>query len=428
MSVYSINVPVLAPPHPQSQIIQYVPKSKAEVVIALGGYGSSKSRTGTEWAIQMSLRNPGCVHMEVAPTYPMLRDILLELWRDRFIDYGLDFDKLFHKSDRILNTPWGSRIWFRSADNPRRLLGPSIGSARLDEDCGLEACKVVYDRIRDSRAKHLAMAITTTPDFSCLDEVLALWPQAKVWNMSSLDNYMLPGEVREGLLASYSGLEAECYVYGKAVKLTGQVFPTFLEDQEPIGNLTHREYEEDYPHFCSVDFGARHPVVLTFQEIRGNIYQVDEWAPLSGHHLIDGVEAQLNKHKKPAWVYCDPAGEAVNDQTYLSDIQYLAAKGFDMRYTFNPMLRAIPLGIQLLNGLFLNAKGVRRFFVNKARCPVTVRDIRAARYPKEGRANIKDEPVKDGVHDHTRDALRYFVINRYGRDWLKARRLLKEDN
>jgi hypothetical protein len=422
----NITVPCLRPPHPQAEIIRYVPKSKAEIVIALGGYGSSKSRTGTEWALQMSLRNLGCVHMEVAPTYPMLRDILLELWHDRLTDYGMDFGKLFHKSDRVLNLPWGSRVWFRSADNPMHLRGPSIGSARIDEDCGLEACKVVFDRIRDPRAKHLAMAITTTPDFSCLDEVLSIWPGAKVYNMSSLDNYMLPEEVRQGLLQTYAGQEAECYVYGKAVKLSGQVFPTFSEEQEPAGNLTDREYTKGYPHFCTVDFGARHPAVLTLQEINGNIYQVDEWAPLSGHHLINNIEEQLRKYGDPAWVYCDPAGEAVNDQTYLSDIKYLVNRGFDVRYTFNPMLRAIPLGIQLLNGLFCNAKGERRFFINRARCPITIRDIRASKYPKEGRANLKDEPVKNGVHDHTRDALRYFAINRYGRDWLKNRRLLKE--
>lgn len=423
-----ISVPVLKPPHPQGEIIRYIPKSKAEVIIALGGYGSSKSRTGTEWAIQMTLRNLRRVHVEVAPTYTMLRDVLIELWRDRLTEYGIDFDRLFHKSERALTLPWGSRVWFRSADNARRLVGPSIASARLDEDCGLEAIKIIYDRVRDPEARHLAMAITTTPDLTCLDEVLALWPQAKVWNMSSLDNYMLPQEVRDGLLQSYGGAEADCYVYGKAVKLSGQVFPTFLEEPEPAGNLTNREYTPGYPHFCAVDFGARHPVVLTLQEIGGNIYQVDEWAPQSGHHLIDlGIEAQLKKHGNPAFVYCDPAGEAVNDQTYLSDINYLLSRGFDCRYTFNPMLRAIPLGIQLLNGLIQNAKGERRFFVNKDRCPITIRDIRASKYPKEGKANIKDEPVKDGKHDHSRDALRYFVINRYGRDWLKNRRLLKED-
>ena len=417
MRQYDICVPCLQPPHPQAEVIQFRPKTKSEVMIVLGGYGSSKSRSGVEWMLQMSLLNLGRIGMEVAPSYPMLRDILIELWRERLTEYGVNFDKCYLKSDKELKLPWGSRIWFRSADNPSSLVGKNIAYGRADEDIGLPAIKVLFDRIRDPQASCLAMAITTTPDLGCLDDVLALWPQAKVFNMSSLDNYKLPAEVRLGLLQSYSGVEAECYVLGKAVRLSGRVFHQF----DDVANTTDRGWNKDIPYFCCVDFGARHPVVLFGQEHKDVSIIFDEYAPLTGHHLVDlEMEPQLLKYGRPSAVYCDPAGGSVNDQSYLSSISYLRSKGFNCVYTFAPMLRAIPLGIQLLNGLFCNAQGTRKLLINKG-CEITIRDIKAARYPKEGLANIKDEPIKDGIHDHTRDALRYWVINRFGTEWMKAR-------
>lgn len=413
---YNIKVPCLSKPHPQAEVIQFRPKTKSEVMIVLGGYGSSKSRSGVEWMIQLSLLNLGRVGMEVAPSYPMLRDILIELWRERLTEYGIDFDKCYLKSDKELRLPWGSRIWFRSADNPKSLVGKNIAFGRADEDIGLAAIKVLFDRIRDPQATCLAMAITTTPDLGCLDDVLAMWPDAKVFNMSSLDNYKLAPEVRLGLLQSYSGLEAECYVMGKAVRLSGRVFHQFDDDM----NITDQGYNGG-PYFCCVDFGARHPVVLFGQETDDQVVIFDEWAPQTGHHLVDlEMEPQLNKYGRPTAVYCDPAGSAVNDQSYLSSISYLRSKGFNCRYTFAPMLRAIPLGIQLLNGLFCNAQGKRRLLINRG-CKITIRDIQQSRYPKEGTASMKDEPIKDGRVDHTRDALRYWTINRYGQDFMKAR-------
>ena len=384
----------------------------------LGGYRSGKTDVHCKVMCKLSLINVGGVGLEIAPTYPMLRDVLITKWRDFLTENDVDFDKIYHKSEKVLRLPWGTDILFRSADSS--FVGITASFAGADEDIGFDQFKQMMVRVSDPKAKQLAAILTTTPDCDWLDECLAMFPGCKVWNLSVLDNYLLDPAVIESYRRMYSEEEAECYMHGKLVRLSGAVFHSFTQE-----NISDRDFEKGTPYFCAVDFGARHPVVLFFQELDGCLYQIDEWCPQAGHHLIDtGIEQQLSKYGRPTFVYCDPAGDAVNDQTYLSDIRYLIAKGYDCQYTFNPMLRAIPLGIQLLNGLFRDAGGKRKLFINR-RCETTIRDLRAARYPTEGRAGIKDLPVKDGRVDHTRDALRYMVVGRYGKDWLRNRRLLK---
>ena len=43
-----------------------------------------------------------------------------------------------------------------------------------------------------------------------------------------------------------------------------------------------------------------------------------------------------------------------------------------------------------------------------------IEDFEEYRYPDSSDGKpIKEEPLKDGVHDHGNDAFRYFIINRF---------------
>lgn len=61
----------------------------------------------------------------------------------------------------------------------------------------------------------------------------------------------------------------------------------------------------------------------------------------------------------------------------------------------------------------MSADGDIRLHIDK-KCTGIVEDLESYRYPehKEG-SNLKNEPLKDGYHDHGADSLRYGICGRF---------------
>ena len=112
--------------------------------------------------------------------------------------------------------------------------------------------------------------------------------------------------------------------------------------------------------------------------------------------------------------FCDPAGSGVNIQSGLSDVQLFRQNGIKLKYTNKPSLRAITAGVELVRQLVMTADNKIRLFVDNS-CKRLIQDFMNYRYPQKKESGILSElPLKDGIHDHTMDALRYIVINRFG--------------
>ena len=75
--------------------------------------------------------------------------------------------------------------------------------------------------------------------------------------------------------------------------------------------------------------------------------------------------------------------------------------------------RSIASGITHVRGFIENAEGKRYLHIN-SKCQGLAEDLENYRYPEhtEGK-DLKLEPLKDGLHDHGCDMLRYFFINRF---------------
>ena len=75
--------------------------------------------------------------------------------------------------------------------------------------------------------------------------------------------------------------------------------------------------------------------------------------------------------------------------------------------------RSIQSGISHVRQFMMSAEGTIRLHIDQS-CMGIVEDIESYRYPehKEG-SNLKNEPLKDGYHDHGCDMIRYFFINRF---------------
>lgn len=159
--------------------------------------------------------------------------------------------------------------------------------------------------------------------------------------------------------------------------------------------------------YRSIDFGYRHPFVLYIgEQMDGRLTVFDEW---EGSDAT--VEQMMSVIRRKDGAYgiiedmvdftsCDPAGAAV-DSGGVSPIERLKRAGFKMRYRPSRILT----GIEMVKSLFCDANGERRLFIS-SRLKKLTEDLRRYRWMDDG-----EEPEKDGICDHSLDALRYFAVN-----------------
>ncbi|NQS97288.1 MAG: hypothetical protein HQ591_02430 [candidate division Zixibacteria bacterium] len=182
------------------------------------------------------------------------------------------------------------------------------------------------------------------------------------------------------------------------------VYPEFTGNNILLQN--HR-YNPAQPVFRAIDFGYRHPFVLWLQEIDGGKLVVfDEWAGDDATveqmiKTIKGMDAKYGiAEEKVVFTACDPAGASV-DSEGIAPIERLKRAGFKLRYRPS----RIATGVELVKSLLRDANGETRLFFSPNINRLT-EDIRRYRW-KPG----ADEPEKDGICDHSMDALRYFAVN-----------------
>jgi hypothetical protein len=135
----------------------------------------------------------------------------------------------------------------------------------------------------------------------------------------------------------------------------------------------------------------------------GTVHVVDELVQPERtveQHLIDIESRRWGKVKTVA---CDPAGKGRSDQTAESNVMLLRRKGYRVLARASGILE----GIEKIRAGLMTAAGEVRLFVDPC-CVHLIAALQAYHYGDKG----SEVPVKDGVHDHLIDALRYFYVNR----------------
>jgi hypothetical protein len=159
--------------------------------------------------------------------------------------------------------------------------------------------------------------------------------------------------------------------------------------------------------FRSIDFGYHHPFVLWLQVTsEGDVIIFDEWAgenrtteemlvAVRNVDLLHGIN-----ESRVRWSACDPAGAAVQDAG-LSPVDTLRRAEMRLRYRSS----RVASGIERVKAHLQDAAGHVRLRISP-RCRALIADFERYRWAPSG-----DEPLKDGVCDHSMDALRYFFVN-----------------
>jgi hypothetical protein len=159
--------------------------------------------------------------------------------------------------------------------------------------------------------------------------------------------------------------------------------------------------------YRSIDFGYRHPFVLWLQRTpEGDFIVFDEWA--GQDRTTEEMQIAIRNldyshgftEQDVLWTACDPAGAAAQDSG-LSPVDILRRSSMKLRYRPS----RIGVGVECVKAMLHDAAGRTRLYISP-RCKNLIADFARYRWAPGG-----DEPVKDGLCDHSLDALRYFFVN-----------------
>ena len=341
-----------------------------------------------------------------------------EVWQKMVVGHQNDIVRASEK-DRYIKFKWGTTVEAKSADNPDSLVGEGLDLLIIDE------CAKVKRRIWDmylsptlSDRKGKCIFITTPEGFNWVYDLYLLGKTDDLWESHQApsweNNFAFPnGEEDPFLCERKRNMSRELYdqEYGsKFTSFEGRVYP--FDRSLDVGNFP---YNPTLPTFCSIDFGYRQCAVGWFQvsKVDGqwHTYMIDEI--LHEKNIKTDELAKRIKAKQYGVIryFGDPAGSQVQGQSGLGDIEIFRRHGIQVHSVRDKVSRSIASGINHVRGFIENANGERYLHLDK-KCINMAVDLENYRYPeaKEGK-DLKNDPIKDGMHDHGADMLRYYYIN-----------------
>ena len=401
----------------------HFPEKSARFIVAICGRRWGKSVAASK-EIEVMLNIPKTRSWVVAPTYQTAEKVFREVWhsiiQNRDPKKNIQTTRASYK-DMYIETTTGSTFEAKSADNPNSLVGEGLDLLILDE--AAKQKKIVWEmylRPTLSDRKGRAIFITTPEGYNWVYDLYLKGQKDEEWlsfNSPSWKNqFAYPeGADDSDLKEAKRNLSVEVFdqEYGsKFTSFAGRVYP-FDRDLD-VGKFP---YDPSFPTFCSLDFGYRMPAVAWFQtnmvEGKWHINIIDEIIHESNVKTDDLARRVKSRPYNVQAYFGDPAGKSVQGQSGLGDMEIFRKFGMSIRCVRDKVSTNIASGISHVRGFIENAEG-ERFVHLDHKCRGLTEDFENYRYPehKEG-TNLKPDPLKDGIHDHGMDMVRYFFINRF---------------
>jgi predicted phage terminase large subunit-like protein len=222
-------------------------ESKAAYRGFVGGRGSGKSFVGALDMLVRSSTKPG-TYLAVAPTYPMLRDGSLQTFQE--LGKRLTLLQSFHKGEMVATLTNGSKVLFRSADEPDRLRGPNLSGAWLDEASLMdrEAFNVVIACLREGGQQGWLSA-TFTPrgrGHWTYETFGTSKPDTELFTSKTSDNPFLPSSFTARLMQQYTSAQAMQELEGAFIDVEGALFRRHwfqIVDVAPAGLMRVRAWD-----------------------------------------------------------------------------------------------------------------------------------------------------------------------------------------
>jgi len=406
-------------PHFGQKKLHFPEKSTARFFVMVCGRRFGKT-TAAAMEAMVYASQPNRKIWLVGLSYDKADLMFREIWQKMVIGHQNDIIRASEK-DRFIKFKWGTVVEAKSADNPDSLVGEGLDLLIIDEAAKVK--RKIWDMYLSpclSDRKGKAIFITTPEGFNWIYDLYLLGKDDELWESHqapSWDNhYAFPtGKSDQFLLERKRNMSKEVYEQEYGAKFTsfaGRVYP--FERELDVGKFP---YNPNFPTFCSIDFGYRMPAVGWFQIHRvGGLWHIniiDEIIHKTNIKTDTLAETILSKKYNVRRYFGDPAGMQAQGQSGLGDIEIFRRKGIKIFTKRDKVSRSIASGVSHVRSFVENADNQRFLHINE-KCTGLMMDLENYRYPepKEG-ADLKQEPVKDGYHDHGCDMIRYFFINQF---------------
>jgi len=406
-------------PHNGQLALHYPQKQDARFQVVVCG-----RRFGKTWASAMEATfvasQPNKRIWLVGMSYRKARLIFREVWQRMVIGHGEDVDKASEK-DMYIRFKWGTTVEGMSADNPDSLVGEGCDLLVIDEVAKMN--KKIWDMYLSPTVagrKGRVIFITTPEGRNWIYDLFKLGANDPLWSSHTSPSWVNQYEFPKGLddpaiIERKRNMSKE--LFGQEFGAEFSVFEGKVWDfhrDEDVGDFP---YNPNLPTYCTIDFGYRMPAVMFCQTYwEDNVEHIRVFDSILHKQNIkteDLIKMIKTKGYPVASYYGDPAGANVQGQSGAGDMEIFRRSGIKVISTRDRMSRNIVASVAYTRGFFESANGVRRIHVDK-RCADVIEDFEEYRYPEsEDGKPIKEEPVKDGYHDHGNDAFRYFIINRF---------------
>ena len=343
-----------------------------------------------------------------------------EVWKKMVVGKANDIERASEK-ERFIKFKWGTTVEAKSADNPDSLVGEGLDLLIMDEVAKMK--RKIWDMylsptLSDRRGK--GIFITTPEGFNWIYDLFLLGKADDLWESHQAptwdnDAVFPDGKQDPFLIERKRNMSKELYEQEYGAMFTsfeGRVYP--FDRNLDMGEFP---YNPNYPTFCSIDFGYRMPAALWFQTyVVGGLVHINVIDEIVHKQNIKTDEfAEMIKAKRYVVreYYGDPAGMQAQGQSGLGDIEIFRRNGIQVKSIRDKVSRNIASGITHVRGFMENAQGQRFVHLDK-KCMGLAEDLENYRYPESGEGkDLKPDPVKDGRHDHSMDAFRYFFLNRF---------------
>ena len=376
----------------------------------VAGYGAGKSQAGVIRILLRAMQYPGMSFAFVEPTFDLVRLIAWPRFEEILGAWNIGYT--LNKSEAVMTLENGSRIIFRSADNPARLVGFEVADVLIDEIDVL-----AQKDAQETWIKMIGRARQKKPDGAANTVACVSTPEGHKWLYGTFErqkrpgyeliraptssNPYLPDGYLDALKATYPENLLAAYCDGYFTNLTsGAVYPEF----DRTLNFSNEEIKPNETLHCGMDFNVSRGAAV-IHVLRGDEpHAVAEFVNVfDTPAMIALIKRDYAGH--PIVIYPDASGNnRKSNNASESDIALLKAAGF--RVSVNPTNPRVKDRVLSVN-MMIHKDGLRRYRINPEKCQQLVESLETQAYDRNG------EPDKTGNLDHVIDAAGYFIVKRY---------------
>jgi len=397
-------------PHPAQEEVLQAFFSGQRFIAAQFGRQSGKTDLEAH-LVDYASDQPNKLTWCMAPTYQLTE----RLWNKTYplisARHGKKL-KIIRSSPPRMILPWNNIIEFKSGESPDSAIGAEIDFLPWDE-CAItkKGDSLFQMQLRACLAmrKGQVLATSTPRGHNWYYDMV----NREEWWLKQYPSHCNPYLPPEELVAMRRELDPMRYrqeVLAEFVAFAGMVYSMFERERHVLDPQRVREQIKNWERWIAIDPGLSNPTAII--EIAHNTITNEDIVVrdhVASDMLFPDVLRMVKDWEPPGGFdgyVCDIAGHQRSQETGRSFVGWIKDNG-DIRFKHGT--KSIMDGVNCVRGRLLNMEGTARLWFSED-AKHTIKAMLNYHFSEN-----KEEPVKDNIHDHAMDALRYFITYHYNR-------------